>query len=730
MKPDTLPSLPSVATERRALAVADIVPSPLNPRLVAVAERQSLKASLLEQGQIMPLMVRPHKDEPGKYELVDGERRWWGLQAAGIATATCDVGDFSDEHILRITWTAGTAGKPLSHIEQARWAENAMRATGATLEKVGALIGVPGNTLHRRLALLELPDFAVEAVQSGKLSPTTAYLIAGVPGAGPRAAFAQEVLKPLDVPGPLSFDDAEALRRAKYSRTLKGAPFDVADAQLVPRAGPCTTCRFRAGNNKEEYGEVKNPHTCMHTACYAEKEAAVRARLAAEEAGKIALSAEENERVFRDGSLLPSPESGYVLATKPIPPDLVKAEVAAEGAPTFAEVSPAARIFIGTAPGGHAVDLVRVAEAIAATTEPDIFRASVIAEYSLRDNRGGAHDSCDGERVEVPSMAEALPERAAPAPKAGSIAADEKRKARAEKQAERATAKKLRACQEWMLDLHGALVAEEKPEGYAYTLASLRWEHMLLSVGDADALLVLRALTEDEPAKGQTAKSCLAEYVAGLGGAEELQAVVDLLMIAPALRAQGVEAKWVTEWHRHLVLPIAERVPGAGPGPIELSAQEAGGAEPVVYEQTEAERAADAQVDALNALAEMPEGVSAEQIEAVKAEAYAGRFPHVIAYNTHLPEATVIAMLKALGLPATTEEEELAATKADVEALWQRTGTVKASAKDAMAKMACKRTLAELSTLEHWQALRERLQRIADAQARKQAKAAKVEAEG
>lgn len=563
MKPSLHQTLPPVATRAETIAVSLIHPSPLNPRMVAESERAALAPSLLASGQLQRIWVRPHPEQAGHFELVDGERRWWGAKEAQLETLEADVGDWTNEHVLQITWTTGTQGKGLTAIEEARWAEGAMRQQGATLQSVGALVGVTGTELHKRLALLETPAHVQAAVQTGKLPASTAYLIGGVPGPA-REEFAREVMHPDDEAGPLSYVAAEALRRAKYMRTLKGSPFDVADADLLPSAGACSTCRFRAGNNTEEYGDVKSPHTCMHVACYAEKVEAVRTRLAAREAGKVALSAEVNATVFPDGAVEPEPTSGYVLAARPIPDDLVKAEVAAEGAPSFAQISPAAAVFIGTDGQGRCVDLVRVDEAITVATEPDIFRAEVIASHGLRDNRGGTHRNSDDEVVTTPSMRDATPAQSAPV--AGSIAADEKRKNRAEASAERAQAKKLRICAEWAEQLFDALSAAGQPAGYAYTRASLRWEHILRSVADEDALLVVRALTDEDPKKA-AAKASLAEFVSTLKRTEELEAVNDLLMIAPALRAQGVDAAWVVDWHKHLIASLEARVAAAAPAP-------------------------------------------------------------------------------------------------------------------------------------------------------------------
>jgi ParB/RepB/Spo0J family partition protein len=552
----TQPIVPSLP---QTVPVALIDRSPLNPRMVSEAEATELGESLRTNGQAVKIWLRPSPHTAGRFELVDGERRWRGALAVGLPVLDALVGDWNDDQVLQVVWITGTEGRGLTVLEQARWARTALERPGATLESVAEKFRISKSLLSQRLCLLELPDFAAAAVQAGTLPWITAYALAMVPSAPTRAAACRACLTPDDIPGPLSHRDTVEMIRRDYARTLKGLPWKLDDPfPEVEGAGPCSGCRFRVGNNPEEYGQMKlkGSDWCMHPTCFAKKEEALRGRVQAKEGGKVALTAGENAAIFAPGEEEPSPESGYVLAHRPIPADLLKDEVSANRAPSFAEVSPAAPLYIGSDGRGRCVDLVKVAEAVAGTTEPEIFRADVVARYGIRDNaRARTHTGADGEMITTPSLAEAAEEGG---PKPGSLAAEEKRKKTTEKAAEKNKAKKLRACADWLLELHNARTSPTKPEGYDYVLVSLRWEHVLRSVPDEDALLVLRALSEEDPAKGQTAKSALAQYVAGIGGAEELASVVDALLIAGALRVQGVEAPWVVEWHRHLVLTVEE----------------------------------------------------------------------------------------------------------------------------------------------------------------------------
>lgn len=52
---------------------------------------------------------------------------------------------------------------------------------------------------------------------------------------------------------------------------LAEAPFDVADKELLPKAGPCTTCSKRTGNQPELFSDVKSADVCTEPSCFQKK---------------------------------------------------------------------------------------------------------------------------------------------------------------------------------------------------------------------------------------------------------------------------------------------------------------------------------------------------------------------------------------------------------------------------------------------------------------------------
>ena len=72
----------AVKEEFKTLKIADVLPNPEQPRKRFDPEEDQLMAdSIVLKGQIKPVDVRPLAN--GKYELVDGERRYRALKLLG-----------------------------------------------------------------------------------------------------------------------------------------------------------------------------------------------------------------------------------------------------------------------------------------------------------------------------------------------------------------------------------------------------------------------------------------------------------------------------------------------------------------------------------------------------------------------------------------------------------------------------------------------------------------------
>jgi ParB family transcriptional regulator, chromosome partitioning protein len=63
-------------TFRTNLDIDDIVPNPYQPRLGPKEDDELQRQIEANEGLFEPLLVEPHPDLPGKYRIIDGDRRW------------------------------------------------------------------------------------------------------------------------------------------------------------------------------------------------------------------------------------------------------------------------------------------------------------------------------------------------------------------------------------------------------------------------------------------------------------------------------------------------------------------------------------------------------------------------------------------------------------------------------------------------------------------------------
>ncbi len=84
------------------------------------AQIESLAESIRVQGVLQPLLVRPHPDHAGEFEILAGERRWRAAQQAQLAHVPVLVREIDDRTALEIALVENIQRQDLNAIEEAR----------------------------------------------------------------------------------------------------------------------------------------------------------------------------------------------------------------------------------------------------------------------------------------------------------------------------------------------------------------------------------------------------------------------------------------------------------------------------------------------------------------------------------------------------------------------------------------------------------------------------------
>ena len=548
MKTNTL-SHSLAALPVKLIDIGLIEASKLNPRKLFADEKlRALGESMKSQGQMEAVLVRPHPVEAGRFELANGERRWRAAQIVGLPQLAAKVREMDDAMMLETALAIGMGDnvESLSALEEAAGLAELMKLRDWSEAQAAEHIGRSVAHVSRRVALLNLPPKAASALTDGRLAPRTAYFIATIPGKETRTKAAAEIMDSEIHGGVMPEAAALTYIRETVCRPLRSTPFDQKAADLLPEAGACTGCQWRAGNNPDVYGDIYDSKQrggmdkCMNPACFERKVEAHRLRVLERVAvdGRVALSKEENARVFSPEEKGVHFASEFVAYNERPSPELLKKEVAPSSVPTWREMTEGAglTVYVGVHQDGHAVELVKRDEALAAA---DLGERKVFNEAEVRRGTVTKPDR---------SAAEA------------SRAEQEREDKTARAKAEKAQRKKDTAGAKLLREIADAMLPPNRNPFEGLVLWSLLYDLAAERLTQEEIAFVVRAWDEDEDAGDRTRARL--DRLGGEMVPRELAALVVMMNLAPRLRAEGADGELANEWWSSLCAPAADDVAG------------------------------------------------------------------------------------------------------------------------------------------------------------------------
>jgi len=146
-----------------------IEPNPRQPRRDFDSDALAdLAESIRSRGLLQPLVVRPLAG--GHFELLAGERRLRAAKIAGLETLPAIVREADDWERLDLALAENMARVDLNAVEEARACAMLVEDLGLTKGEVGRRVGRSRAAISNLIRLLELPEEALELIESGDLS--------------------------------------------------------------------------------------------------------------------------------------------------------------------------------------------------------------------------------------------------------------------------------------------------------------------------------------------------------------------------------------------------------------------------------------------------------------------------------------------------------------------------------------------------------------------------------
>jgi len=245
--------------------------SKTNPRKYFDPEMMTeLAESIKTYGVMQPILVRPDGD---KFELVAGERRFRASQEAKAETIPTISRDLTDQEAFELRLIENLQRQDLSEIEEARGYKVMLDKFKYKAEELAGKIHKSRAYIYGRLKLVSLCKKGQKALEKGEISASTGLLIARIPDDKQQESALKKILQKDWRGHAMTYREAKDHIEEHYMVRLKGSGFDRKDAKLVPKAGPCTTCPKRTGNQQDLYPGISTD-VCTDPECFRSKKEA------------------------------------------------------------------------------------------------------------------------------------------------------------------------------------------------------------------------------------------------------------------------------------------------------------------------------------------------------------------------------------------------------------------------------------------------------------------------
>lgn len=294
--------------------------SKTNPRKHFDPEQLTeLAESIKTHGVLQPILVR-RPPGPGckKLELVVGERRFRASQEAKVKTIPTITKQLTDKEAFELQMIENLQRQDLSEIEEAKGYKVMIDKFKYKAEELAEKINKSRAYIYGRLKLVSLLKKGQKALEKGEISASTGLLIARIPGDKQQEAALKKIMQKNWQGHAMTYRQAKDMIEEDFMVRLKGSGFDRKDAKLLPKAGPCTTCPKRTGNQQDLYPGISTD-VCTDPECFRAKRKAgtlIQIEKAKAQGKKVLVGKEANQHweyghVKHNSPLIPLDKRNY-----------------------------------------------------------------------------------------------------------------------------------------------------------------------------------------------------------------------------------------------------------------------------------------------------------------------------------------------------------------------------------------------------------------------------------
>lgn len=157
--------------QTRAVPIEQLTPNRYQPRRhFDTAAIDELALSIKANGVLQPLLVRRDPDQPSRFEIIAGERRWRAAQKAQLHELPVVVRDIDDRAAAELALIENVQRRDLSPFEEADGYRRLLEEFEYTQEQLAKSVGKSRSHIANLIRLLALPLSVRILVEDGKLT--------------------------------------------------------------------------------------------------------------------------------------------------------------------------------------------------------------------------------------------------------------------------------------------------------------------------------------------------------------------------------------------------------------------------------------------------------------------------------------------------------------------------------------------------------------------------------
>jgi ParB/RepB/Spo0J family partition protein len=262
--------------------------SKTNPRRTIDPRRLAeLAEDIRHRGVQEPVLLRPLPGSPEKFEIVFGERRFRASEKAEQETVPAIVREISDEEAYELQLIENLQREDFHPLDEAEAFHRLYKKTvkqkkthDEALTSVAAQVAKAPELVAQRMKLRDLGEDAKDAFRKGKMLLGHAFQLARLREDEQKKTLKWMLGHGREVQTPNGWKRIHLMPGVPELKLwiqqhvfldLAKAPFDTSDPTLNPKAGACTDCPFRTGNQPALFGDVKQGSTCTVPSCWVGK---------------------------------------------------------------------------------------------------------------------------------------------------------------------------------------------------------------------------------------------------------------------------------------------------------------------------------------------------------------------------------------------------------------------------------------------------------------------------